>query len=541
MTCLYKEYWSNLLSAQKYKLYKLLSKAAAANSGPVASTSASNDVFRSSNPPTTPPRSERHRPSSLLPKSRVVEPTAPLLTFNPFSPQKRDKGKRRESTITATIVSNPFASPIKGKGKFVQRTLSPEPFSPIIPKLSFTLPVESPPPAPASAVSRARKRLRGEPVSPSPNKDKKRRVESQTTLPFPRLNLKTPNDEDDDEDIDEGTAANTSFVDDSPMKAPTTGKSFKLLFEETMPPTSDLFGVSTQSKGPNDLENPFQGSTSSYTNDTEPQAGGSKTSLALIVNGKGSTERNPVPRKASVKSNTLNTLKTEKSIVRQSAKRPLSDDTEIEPDPEILPSKPFLIPPSPPPADTSRRPNTHAKGKGKASNNTKNSRKKAKLADEDIGDDESYESDELPTKIKSFSRTQARPNHADRAGSDDGDLGSDSDPILGYPRFTRPHGRHSPSPRNIQEEGSTFKVDLPDKLRTILALRPARSRDSQEARVVKGLVYGERVSNYDGARGGEIWGVGEDDMIQDGDEMKRDTEGEDDWEGEPVPWELGEL
>jgi hypothetical protein len=41
--------------------------------------------------------------------------------------------------------------------------------------------------------------------------------------------------------------------------------------------------------------------------------------------------------------------------------------------------------------------------------------------------------------------------------------------------------------------------------------------------------------HYDPAKGGEIWDVGEEDQVWE------DTEGEDDWEGEGVPWEVGEL
>ena len=82
----------------------------------------------------------------------------------------------------------------------------------------------------------------------------------------------------------------------------------------------------------------------------------------------------------------------------------------------------------------------------------------------------------------------------------------------------------------------TFTVDLPEKFRRVLAISPSRSQNRTEERVVRGLLYGDRVGHYDPSRGGIIWGAGEaDDAAYGG------AETEDDWEGEPVPWEVGEL
>ena len=72
------------------------------------------------------------------------------------------------------------------------------------------------------------------PVSPSPNKEKRRRVGSQLSLPFANLGVLTAHSDDDDDGDDAGEA-NSSFVDDSPVKAPAGSKSFKLLFEEALP------------------------------------------------------------------------------------------------------------------------------------------------------------------------------------------------------------------------------------------------------------------------------------------------------------------
>jgi hypothetical protein len=59
------------------------------------------------------------------------------------------------------------------------------------------------------------------------------------------------------------------------------------------------------------------------------------------------------------------------------------------------------------------------------------------------------------------------------------------------------------------------------------------SRSSKDERVVSDLLYGHGKFCH---RGAEIWRVGE--------EIARevvDSEGENEWEGEAVPWEVGEM
>ena len=82
------------------------------------------------------------------------------------------------------------------------------------------------------------------------------------------------------------------------------------------------------------------------------------------------------------------------------------------------------------------------------------------------------------------------------------------------------------------DDPGEFEVHLPDHLRRMLAISPSKARDPNEEGVVRELLYGQRTIHYDGARGGDIWEVGE---------LGHGTEGEEDWEGEPVPWETGEL
>lgn len=143
--------------------------------------------------------------------------------------------------------------------------------------------------------------------------------------------------------------------------------------------------------------------------------------------------------------------------------------------------------------------------------------------------------------LKLIDRSHTRAARTSRQGYDDEHIGLDSDPILVYARLTGPHGQSIPTTRHPQD--GKFEVDLPDKLRRVLSLGyvDAKWRDCQEAQVAKSVLYGRKLAHYNPDKGGEIWDIGEND-VTDGDESTRtNVEVEDDWEGEPVPWEVGEL
>jgi hypothetical protein len=136
--------------------------------------------------------------------------------------------------------------------------------------------------------------------------------------------------------------------------------------------------------------------------------------------------------------------------------------------------------------------------------------------------------DGITLKVATVSLDRDKHRHAD-------DLEWDSLLHLG----TRNHD--SAAEEQIDGDGNhhasgTFSVHLPDKFRRVLAISPSRSQNHTEERVVRGLLYGDRVGHYDPSRGGDIWDAGETDEGALG-----DAEAEDDWEGEPVSWEVGEL
>jgi hypothetical protein len=152
---------------------------------------------------------------------------------------------------------------------------------------------------------------------------------------------------------------------------------------------------------------------------------------------------------------------------------------------------------------------------------------------------DNHDSDDLePTAtLRIVHRKTTRPLHAVE-GMDDFKL--DSDPIIGYTRFP---ALHPSSPITDELHHGSVEIDLPDKLRSVLALRSSASKAqvSEEDQLVKGLLYGRRVTHYDPNKGGEIWDVGEDDLGSLDEDRNRYADGEDEWESEPVPWEVGEL
>ncbi|KAK0481635.1 hypothetical protein IW261DRAFT_1682037 [Armillaria novae-zelandiae] len=481
----------------KYKLYKALGKASAAKG---------RATF--SNTPTTPSKSHKHEPSQLLPKARASETTAPLSTFNPFSPQK-NKGKQKEVLpVINNFRSNPFATPSKVKSRALAREVSPlpvAPFQPLVFSAASTVPELT------SAVTRARKRLRGEPVSPSPSKEKRRRVAPEHALP---ISLKE-DPEPDGNDEDYAHVGNLSFVDDSPVKG-TNG--FKLLFDDTTQ-SKPLFPRSKMAPSSSDV-------FSSPDEEMDRQE-----SQSLKTHHDSKANNRPFPRSAApsnvhqkhwgpVKKSTHAPVNIAAPKPR---KRVLSDADAAESSSHNR--APSLIPPSPPPPDASKRSYGSFKGKGKAASN--NGRKKAKLAATTLDSDED---DEEPNeKIKVVPRTHGSPRK--------NMLGQNSD-VDADDAFDVPSHPQIEDIGDGQDTGR-FDVDLPDRFRHVLAFSPneTRTRDYQEVRVVEGLLYGRRADHYDPSIGGEIWDVGEDEHGQ----VAVAEDEEDDWQGEPVPWELGEL
>ncbi|KAI6107505.1 hypothetical protein EDD16DRAFT_1740207 [Pisolithus croceorrhizus] len=458
--------------ADKYKLYKKLSKSVTTTTTTCPTPSASQN-------PSTPPRtrSSPSRTSAAIPKSRKAEAVAPLPGFNPFSPVK-NKGKERDTLQVSRPSSNPFATPTKQKPSHANLgTRSPDLFPSIVHTDVNTSPQDQPT---NPAVSRARKRLRGEPVSPSPNKQKRQRFGLQVSP----LEPEDRSDNDDNPNVVAGAGdVNAPFIGDSPVKAPAGGKSFKLLFDDTLPALSIPKRVNESAHFP-------------HSKSTTLGAHSARDSRDSFARG---AHRQIAQAKSAAKRTSMENEPT-------SSTRTLTHCP--------------LVPPSPPPEDLT--------GPGKLKGGFGASRKKPRVELQPGDGDDSDEgggSSSITVKVIAESHRRLLRRNVD-------DL--DCDPLLNLHAQDHDPITTAYSDANRHESG-TFNVDLPDKLRHVLAISPSRDRNRREERVVRGLLYGDQVDHYDPSRGGEIWDAGE------WDDGVRDPDAEDDWEGEPVPWEVGEL
>ena len=105
------------------------------------------------------------------------------------------------------------------------------------------------------------------------------------------------------------------------------------------------------------------------------------------------------------------------------------------------------------------------------------------------------------------------------------------DLILGLRVYDRLSSAPDPASDDVPGD---LEVNLPDDLRRLLAISPSKAHTTRDISMVRGVLYGERMSNYDAQKGGDVWDVGEIGEAS-------GSQAEDDWEGEPVPWETGEL
>lgn len=241
-----------------------------------------------------------------------------------------------------------------------------------------------------------------------------------------------------------------------------------------------------------------------------------------------------------------------------------------------------LLPPSPPPADAKARPryktaakskpSDSRKGKGKAkakAQDTLDARKKRRMSsdaetppdsaeDPTAGDDSSDE--HAGVRVLDWGSSQRALFGPGNDNDDHGAL-SDFDPEFDFSLSRRARQVAVPAGVEDEDQGSV-QVDLPDHLHQLLAFSPAgldaaggaqrgiRTKERDEHRLARAIISGARHGHYDASRGGEVWDAGdfgEDGEREEGRESgSRRKEGavtdeDDDWEGEGVPWEVGEL
>ncbi|PCH33906.1 hypothetical protein WOLCODRAFT_160444 [Wolfiporia cocos MD-104 SS10] len=544
------------------------------------------------------PPSQTTNPFSPVKKNRLIhndsdhtnlllKPSQRASNINPFTTPTKPKARS------------------KPKPSAPARTPSPDLFPPIkqtLPVQSQPVPSQSnqnqvPVPAPQtpatkSAVTRARKRLRGEPVSPSPIKEKRARV-SLSTQRSPHLGRAFLVNDGDGEEKDADTVDETLLA-ATPMKPPPGGRAFRLLFDEVLPdaqgahasrpPPTRTFsraqsGLPKQSQsqlGKKRARSRAASPPASSSDEEEAswengaklkdlitsaneraRAGGSYTMQKKLMNAssKHAIPRSVLPGRddlrseagpASSKTSSLKGIAApdmadvSDTLTRSAVKRPLPDEqageyesaarNDVGDSAARLHRLP-LLPPSPPPPDSSSsKPHLgSAKDKGKGKAAAAFSRKKARLL-EQTGEDADDSADEDDARVRvvehSWHSRKPQPRYL---------VDADEDTEWDWPPYPV-HPPDSPTPPEGESDSGKVEVHLPDDLRRILSISTRSDTTKDEERLVRGLLYGRREFNYD-AKGGEIWDVGE---------AGEDTGGagnetEQDWEGEPVPWEVGEL
>ncbi|KAI9452552.1 hypothetical protein BJY52DRAFT_1190220 [Lactarius psammicola] len=502
--------------ADKYRLYKKLSKL-----GNATGSFRENPII----PPSTPPRSappKSEAPQSIIPRSRAVK-TQAISGSNPFSPVKNKEKLAASYSLDGS--TNPFTTPRKAKqALFPQsKSLSPDPFPPIQTLVGPTHPPQES--KQSNTVSRARKRLRGEPVSPSPVKEKRQRI-LPDARPFPKMGMLNAEDS---EDSDPAVAelADSSFVADSPMKPLPKGGAFKLLFEGGAGDAVTQDGPSRSRKVPSNSGLGLFGSKSqrarsmSRSSDSEtlsdnhqPPEMKALEGISVKYGAKTRTEKRLYPDvPASRKKDHFGATEPTrpKQVIQAdrmgeysqgiTAPKPSLADTESDARDTLSPvHRPALLPPSPPPTGSSS----------------------AHLPEDSECEDE--DGADVHVKIREWSWQLRKPSRATVT------LAEELDPVLGFGTHDR---QSSPGPM-IDDTPGDIVVNLPDDLRRLLAISPSKAQTTRDVSVVRGVLYGERMSNYDAQRGGDVWGVGEIDDAS-------DSQAEEDWEGEPIPWETGEL
>lgn len=414
---------------------------------------------------------------TIIPKRPAVASSQEPLSPNPFSPRKSKK-KALAYPNSPDIQPLSFGVPVTPNRKRVFSSPSPDTFLSNEDNIVNGLILEEAEPAETQPANKARKRLRGEVVSPSPKRGDKRHRLIHPNTTAAVGHIDTFLRANSHEPI-EDDAKEIEFLADSPVKPSRTGKHFRTLFEEdNIQERNHLQQLSLS------LDKPMRAKSSSETSVTD----------GSIISKRSST----------VDNDGYLVISSPRTIKKRAGSVDNATSVEIEETHDML------LPPSP----TESIKDVHKKAGGLKA------KKRQKVAKSNASDhNTSEESIDIPI-------TELKANGRKRLISRSNDQDSESDPyeridghqLIDMPSFDEPEG-----------DDASLCASLPQDLRTVLHISPSRTREREEYDLVESVLQGSRKRMQRGL----VWGPGELD--------ESFTDDEDEWAGEAVPWEVGEM
>ncbi|KAL5535751.1 hypothetical protein ACEPAF_3845 [Sanghuangporus sanghuang] len=487
--------------AAKYKLYKKLCKEAVVQ----PAQKKTNGIA-----PSTPPRnsSSLPGPSSLVPKSRPITQPTTNETPNPFSPTKSSHRITISFDDKLPFPQPNFTSDLSTpSSKRSYSAPSPDPFPSVMATLEPASPLVN------SAVKKARKRLRGDLVSPTPKK--------------PRM-VRAPASSGSEKDLDEGEI-DVPYVVESPVKASTNGKNFKPLFEEGRLSQPVFVKKGPFSKSVRDL---FDHETNFESPRTRSAAQvailQNQTRKLPGVKKSKKKQMNPAPGTNRPYSATISDFQ-ENSLTVDAPETPDTPSpllnrkrwSSIDAD-ELSFSNQFpsvvgaLLPPSPPPNPA--QPKSEMYGRGMVKD-----RKKPKLASSSRLTEITTD-DEPDLEVVELA---SQPDGSRRVSADDAE---DETAREAFGFTTRDISNSVLEAEDISDSNEP-EINLPEDLRNVLHISVSNGSAREERALVESLLQGRPCLL---GQWGEVWGVGESEDVT-------AATTDDEWAGEGVAWEVGEL
>ncbi|GJJ12001.1 hypothetical protein Clacol_006239 [Clathrus columnatus] len=503
---------ANPVIAEKYKVYNKLKK----------KTQEQSHVKKLPNhsPPPSHPRPCPAPAAIIAARASPIVSSTVSNTKNPFSPVKQKK-HFDEPIRTAW---NPFMTPVKSAS-----VRTPPPSSSHNPDLGAYVPdlIQQTAKHPNTIILKARKRLRGDSVSPSPpQRDKRNRINDTIANAVPVHRSNSIQDEWDN-----------SFIEESPAKPTTNGKAFQPLFNDisisSQPSTSTdklehcgrafmkaktlpsgLFGM-VKDVDNHSTEDDFDFATEIF----EPSSKRKGKTIAKIPDEQSNKKKRALPGPKGLIPDSNNLFEHPSSSADQVSllrKRTISRAGQENANKPRESNAWSLLPPSPPAQES------------KPWNNVSSKTKKRKLLENALlNDGKAEESDAETDDIDIVGWHEASAHR-----HNDGEVGLEVDPELRIQlRLKSLSDQVGPKSRELE----TFEIDLPEEMHKMLALSPRNVvNEKEEEDLVRSVMKGRR-------RGGvEVWGPGE---FEGESESSGKEEGpnENDWEGEGIPWEVGEL